>query len=43
MKEQLTAALVCAAVLLAIDYVLFDGRYSAATLLVLAHTYQRGW
>jgi hypothetical protein len=42
-KEQLTAALVCAAVLIAIDYVLFDGRYSAATMLVLSNVYQRGW
>ncbi len=43
MKEQLTAALVCAAVLFAVDYVLFDGRYAAATMLIMANVYQHGW
>ncbi len=43
MKEQLTAALVCAAVLFAIDYVVFDGRYAAATMLVVSNVYQHSW
>jgi hypothetical protein len=42
-KDQLTAALVCAAILFAIDYVLFDGRYAAATMLIVSNVYQRGW
>ncbi len=43
MKEELTAALVCAAVLLGIDFVFFDGRDAAATMLVLSDVYQRWW
>ncbi len=43
MKEQFTAALVCAAVLFAIDFVVFDGRYAAATMQIVSNVYQRGW
>ncbi len=43
MKEQLTAALVCAAILFVVDYVLFDGRYAAATILIVSNVYQHSW